>query len=496
MKSTYNVLAFRQQEKSPIQITFVAHAGDILQWSGIPRKSDELLTGYQRFRDPKRVDQEIVPYFQNPKNCSPTAVIVALRKDTGVGSCSLNPSSIKTGEIIQAVLTIEIDDQLLVGDAVFEAALDFVNKRLPETEPDEAAEDESIEDEEIVEDDQSNIHLGSATLRQMKALLEDKANWANPSFRLAILDYVKPAFLIDGQHRTSAAAKIGQNGLPFMVCGLFDAPWEEQVFQFTVVNLKQNPIPPSLITSIAALSLTRQEQNEVEARLRQAGVRMQEVTIMSLAAYDDRSPFAGMIDMAVGDPKKKGEKLGYGGMRRIASVWYSASRTSLTQIANNLYGTTSSTSARQKWRTDGAWFDFFCAFWDTIRETYDPQIWKKGASQLMIGAHLWALQEVILEQADGQVDSHWHLPKVTPDELAQTFEARKESLIGKLKEVIATTIKYFPEDMWTIKWSKTSQDTGPGREELANFFQNFIDKGKKGGGLWKGWKSADWFKAK
>ena len=85
-KFEYDVLAFRQQEESPIQVTFVANAGDIMIWSGVPRKQDELLAGYQRFRDDNRINQEIVPFFQNDKNCSPTAVIVALRKGSGIGS--------------------------------------------------------------------------------------------------------------------------------------------------------------------------------------------------------------------------------------------------------------------------------------------------------------------------------------------------------------------------------------------------------------------------
>lgn len=50
----YRVLMFRQQEDAPIQVAFVAHASEVLSWAGVPRKSDELLTGFQRFRDTKR----------------------------------------------------------------------------------------------------------------------------------------------------------------------------------------------------------------------------------------------------------------------------------------------------------------------------------------------------------------------------------------------------------------------------------------------------------
>src|SRR5207249_1399093 len=124
-------------------------------------------------------------------------------------------------------------------------------------------QDAEVDDEK----DESSVHLGNETLSKMKALLEDKTNWSNEKFRTAIIDYVKPAMLIDGQHRIAAGAKFGAKGLPFMVCGLYDATWEEQVFQFTVVNIKPKKIPPSLITSIAALSLSKQEQINLGSRL-------------------------------------------------------------------------------------------------------------------------------------------------------------------------------------------------------------------------------------
>lgn len=248
----YPVLAFRQQPQSPVQVAFVAPAGELVKWAGTPRKSDELLAGYQRFRDDERVDQKIVPFFSDPRNCSPTAIIVALRPDSGLGRCTLSVDKFPSGEVIQAELTIEIDDEQLKSDAIFKAALDYVGVRVAQdaaasavgdsaaNSDDEEQEEsqESDEDAEAGEGDDEIVHLGSETLAEMQRLLADKKNWENKNFRTAIEDYVKPAFLIDGQHRAAAAARIGPNGLPFMICGLFDAHWAEQVFQFTIVNVK------------------------------------------------------------------------------------------------------------------------------------------------------------------------------------------------------------------------------------------------------------------
>src|SRR5262245_7139169 len=116
----YKVFAFRQQESSPIQVAFIAKAGEVMDWAGVPRKSDELLTGFQRFRDDSRIDQEIVPYFQDSRNCSPTAIIVALRRDSGIGKCSLETSDIPMGQVIETFLTIEFDEEALNSDKLFE----------------------------------------------------------------------------------------------------------------------------------------------------------------------------------------------------------------------------------------------------------------------------------------------------------------------------------------------------------------------------------------
>jgi hypothetical protein len=518
----YPVTIFRQQSKAPLQVAFVARAADVLKWGGIPRKSDELLTGYQRFRDTERIDREIVPFFQDPSNCSPTAIIVALRKDSGLGTTKITCSVADFDELsaedllqgVQGVLTITVDDDALETDAVFSAALGYVTERL--ASDDENGDDENGDDEEddleatddgIIEDTggengddaeggsddadfEDGFHLGTTTLHKLQSLLIDKQNWANTDFRASIADYVKPAFVIDGQHRITAGAKFGK-GLPFLICGLFDASWPEQVFQFTVVNLKPKRIPPALITSIAALSLSRGEQEQVSTRLQSAGVKMLEVDVMSLVAYDDESPFCDLVAMAVGSRKSESDRLGYGSMKRIAMVWHRANRSSLTIIAKQLYDTNSQRKARDQWREKRIWYYFFRKFWDTVKQHYADHLWAKSPnSRLFIGSHLWALQDVVLGAADGQMHSAWKVPDVKA-----TYEERLQFLEERFVEVVSTTIKYFPEAVWTTEWAKASQDTTTGRAELVELFTRFVDEGKKRG-QWKTWRNDPWFKKK
>src|SRR5258705_5651329 len=154
----YPVVAFRQQEDSPIQVAFVAHTAEVLEWAGVPRKSDELLTGYQRFLDKNRINSQIVPFFQDQHNSSPTSIVVALRRDSGLGRCTLENSSVPSGEVINTVLKIEIDEVNLATNNLYIKALEYVNSRLGgnvEAPSTDNTEDESDETEEIiVEDDE------------------------------------------------------------------------------------------------------------------------------------------------------------------------------------------------------------------------------------------------------------------------------------------------------------------------------------------------------
>lgn len=79
--------------------------------------------------------------------------------------------------------------------------------------------------------------------------------------------------------------------------------------------------------------------------------------------------------------------------------------------------------------------------------------------------------------------SHWQIK-----ESDVPFEERIHLLEEKLLEVVNTTLNFFPEELWTMAWTKVSQDTHAGREDLILSFNKFVDEGKKAG-FWKSWKS-------
>lgn len=140
--------------------------------------------------------------------------------------------------------------------------------------------------------------------------------------------------------------------------------------------------------------------------------------------------------MQVAGRKDSLEKLGYGTMKRISKVWFSAKRSSLSQIARSLYDSNSPSKARAQWQEGNAWFEFFCAFWSEIQDHYSPSLWQKNsASKLFIGANLWALQQVILLQLDAQAERTW---KITETDL--DFEGRFQTLRDRMIEIVTETL--------------------------------------------------------
>lgn len=81
MKFTYRGTAYKQAQDptSPWMVNFVAPAEAVVSWSGIPRRSEKGLVGFQRPDEPQRVDRA-QEYFKDPVNQSPTALILGVHR--------------------------------------------------------------------------------------------------------------------------------------------------------------------------------------------------------------------------------------------------------------------------------------------------------------------------------------------------------------------------------------------------------------------------------
>ena len=177
---------------------------------------------------------------------------------------------------------------------------------------------------------------------------------------------LKPGLIIDGQHRLHGAAKTEQN-IKFLVCGMVDIPWKEQVFQFAIINDKAKKIDKAFITSLAAISLTSSELSKLQDRLIQAKVNIDEVEVMTQIGYDRDSPFLNHVDFKV---KNNPDRLGYNTIKGIGFTWYIPKRESIRFIAKYILQDPdgeeikSIKALEQAWKDDGNnyWFKLFNVF--------------------------------------------------------------------------------------------------------------------------------------
>jgi hypothetical protein len=506
----YSGISYRQS-RSPdaaYLVSFVAAAEDLLQWAGIPRRSEENLVGFQRGYDEARVERA-KSYFDFPENQSPTALVVGLHPPEGrdpdairvemdgnerdlIRTCTItvcyDDGEHELDEIVQMVkrqldyrlaqLTPEdVEDEEdddgaaqadAANDEVVGTAVDPDQEEADDSESAaEANEDAEAEAEDGEEDDE--IELGRSVLHALRVKLEDQ-DWCAANEE-ALRDMAKPATLIDGQHRVKGAERC-ERGIPFAVCALVDCEWSEQVFQFTVVNYTAKGIPDQFITANAALSLTRDELGGLQNRLVQAGVKVIEYELMKVVEFDTRSPFFGLVNLS---EKKDAQKIGYKTMVRVARAWYQASHPAFQQLLPNLYPDLPRRAKRarlERWKSEH-WGDFFLDFWQVVANQYRGlpahraglSLWEVG-SQLMVAIVLFELQDAFLTNLNAQDEEFF---------LARDKDNAADELRAKLNRRAEKFVEWFPEGFFATGWEIKSLSTGAGRTALQQAMRQFVD---------------------
>lgn len=497
MKKEYSAIAYKQaiNSKAPWIISFVASSTDLLDWVGIPRRTEKGLIGFQRLDNEEKVFRA-KEYFMEPNNQSPTALILGIHETPQVDSkavelifedCENENSNIKKCKLI-----INFDAKMLKDDEIKKIISSQIKYRLNQEAklftPDEEDEEETYvgyssedddDDEDLNKASGGEIELGRSLLSDLLNKINDK-DWFNEN-REALLDYAKPATLIDGQHRLKGADLV-ERDIPFTICALYDCAWSEQVFQFTIVNYTQTGIPDQFITANAALSLTGNELSNLNTRLSQAKVKVIEYDLMKVVNFENTSPFYQLIDLGSGrDPSK----IGYKTMVKIAKQWYSGTHSGIIPIIENLYPQLNGTKAQKKreslerWK-NGIWGDFFIAFWTEVKTFYQTssshekghRLWEVGYSNLMIAAVLSQFQETYLKSLSEQDDEFFK----TDLEMDSVQE-----LLRKCRERCKKILPFFPPEFFAKEWRQKSLNTGAGKTQLIDTFQQMKDsKGRFG----------------
>jgi hypothetical protein len=493
MEIRYEATAYRQAKNkdAPWIISFVASAEELLKWVGIPRRSEKGLIGFQRLETPERVERA-KEFFNEPFNQSPTAIILGIHKAHPGLKPQVHLEFLKNdGEILPCRLTINLENFFDDREKLKNHIKEQINYRLSqdmEIGDDDLKEDEVVQDYEYSvgdadgdsdeEEDSTpethggDIELGRSLLKDLRSKLDDD-DWFSSNYD-ALVDYAKPATLIDGQHRIKGA-ELNERNIPFTVCALFDCSWSEQVFQFTIVNYTQSGIPDQFITANAALSLTKNELNGLNSRLSQANVKVIEYELMKVVNFDEASPFFQLVDLS---SKKSTDKIGYKTMVKVAKQWWQGRHSGVLPIIENLYpelqGKKSNVRQERlrRWQTED-WGEFFIVFWKEVQKAYQDspsyisgsRLWEVGKSNLMIAVVLLQLQEAFLENIGDQDEDFFR-------------DKTKSELLKKIQERSAKFVTWYPADFFGREWKTKSLNTGAGKLVLIDCFNEL--KKKKG----------------
>ena len=485
MKSqTYQGVAYRQGTAPEVSwiVSFVAPAEEILDWAGIPRRTeDDEMSGFQRAFDPGRVDQA-KQFFDIPLNQSPTAIVVGFHPPTsGTPRVELTFQADKPTENIQpCTLTIHYPDSMDDHDALEQIRgqigrriADSGDSDIPDSEGN--AEDEVEDEEEPAPQMQTReLELGRSLLVKLSKRLDD-STWREKN-KDALLDLAKPATVIDGQHRLKGAEGCERN-IPFAVCALFDCPWAEQVFQFTVINYTQEGIQDQFITNNAALSLTQTELNQLQNRLIQAGVNVVEYQLMKIVHFHDNSPFKDLVNLT---EKKNNSLIGYKTMVRLSKAWFDARHQVFRLLLPSLYPELPKKKDHKqravRWKK-ADWGVFFLDFWKLVHDAYADKpsheeghtLWQVGHSNLIVAIVLFELQSAFFNSLAQQDEEFFVVKKdiIEP-------EAIQREMRDKVQRRTKKFLEWFPPEFFGMKWGSNSLSIGPGRIALQDCFEKMV----------------------
>ncbi len=444
-KFSYIAEKYTQTPNGTGLISFTASAEEIKEWGGVPAKNEQFHGGFQRALSPRY--KKIISYF-NRSQLSPGAIVVAFRPGalqmTDIGypsSWPQMPDKARSPNYVH----IEFSSDSFEEDPL-DVLISKVRKMLehrPGFSQATVAQEESPtpEDEELVDvdaegsvsDEEGELDVGQSKLLAFYNFIGDKARvdkWISvekqkidnikkkrnlskvekeyvldaPEFKLrsTLVSLLRPAMIVDGQHRINGAVESDHEGIRFTVCALSSADWVEQVFQFVILNRMAKPISKDFLTELLNTSLTNAEVKEIDKRLEAVGITNSDRTIHKYINHDSDSPFFGMIAEAgeVTGISKDG-KLSQPGMLALAKRWRLISGSKNTAEIScflkylNVGGLM---DARKAW-TEKVWIEIFFRFWKEVRALYEPhQVWVKEKNfNLLYIVTLQAMQDHFIE---------------------------------------------------------------------------------------------------
>ncbi|WHM36020.1 hypothetical protein [Streptomyces sp. BPTC-684] len=374
----YPVYVSRESGTSKPLLLFSAKATDIDRWVGVPQRrrlSDSETVGWQREESRARL-RELAHFFSDERNVVQNPLLGALQDPLAVtfvedpqhpnfGHLTIRSRSVDGLTLLDALERVchRLEERV---PALREHPLDLDRRRAildqardqnegwhtqfsdeEDTDQEELAPEDLSSDSETVEQsvDLTSVLLVEETqildfyqeLKIRASILREMVPEQRPDtlagFSIdAMLSYLRPIVLVDGQHRLHGAVYAAQNftrtqeGMELAAEGinrgedpdltnrkvlelkarslpislLLDPSPSEHVFQFVVVNQKATPMQPALLGTIVSTSLSKEETEPVADRLRRAGIPFDDSQAVAYMTRSSDSPFKGLVQTGIG----------------------------------------------------------------------------------------------------------------------------------------------------------------------------------------------------
>jgi hypothetical protein len=459
----YLAQRFRPREAADQSLLmFISPAADILSWAGVPRKAFDFQHGFQRTLNPARV-KDVAGYFlEDAKNISPTAIVVGFTGTVVVESVPLPETGQSSVETVRVRITVPDFEQIPLEELT-KLAMAELRTRLPESTVTEIENDAAtavaeamrLQDEEVVDET-----FGIASEQDSDGGVEETERSYLADFYAQLFGYthrllpwpeseplreilysiLKPAIIVDGQHRVFGAASVDQKML-LAICAIPNSNWVESVYQFVIINQKAKPIKPAFLSSIIATSLSPDEIASVYNRLRRSRIDVDGAEIMDRINTDPTSPFKDMIDFEV---EGSTGFLQFPGMSRLYRDFRNIPQTRGVLLKDGA------------WTDEDAWLDHFFATWRGVRryfQTADARLWAEPSEDNPNNLlKIVTLQEMQLLMLNTWADSRafkFSKPEETEEHAYHFWED-------------------FPTTFFTDEWRKKGLQTSVGRGILRD----------------------------
>ncbi|WP_068714520.1 ParB N-terminal domain-containing protein [Vibrio tritonius] len=439
---SYPAICVKQSENSKPLILFGAPAVEIDKWAGIPQKKSfspdsAESAGFQRTENRKRLEQ-IESFFNNKSNVIQNSLICGLKKIDG-GSVNFKSEDGVSGNItitfpnlydmklvdLFNLLRKSLSERIGISDdskLIDSKQIDYLKSTLQmninlDDSTEDSGDSEYCSDSVLLEESHLEEFLRDVISRHeiLKEITDVKIQEGNIFLgfeRSAILSFLLPVTLVDGQHRLKGAIRdahsslssesnmemitnrlsIGddlekveqdlliKNSRKLPVSLLLDDDPKEQVFQFVVINQKATPIGRSLLGTIISTSLTTKEMESVSERLMQSGIALDDARAITWAARNPSSPFFELVERGLeGDGK---DLLQWNVMGSLIQIFRELKGGSLFHARNDyakswkikylaksgIVSSDQTDLAFEEWRKlDGVWRDVFVKFWNKVK---------------------------------------------------------------------------------------------------------------------------------